>query len=252
MAVVYELALSPFVQKVKIALREKGVAFETRGVQVPGFEEGNPRREVPLFVDGNTRIWDSTVILDYIDERWPEPPLLPPDPTGRAEVRLLEELADTRLEALNFCIAEVTGFPAGEDAAAAAVVERSRAELARLHGVLADRLGEKSYFGGDRPDRADISLLPHLNASRVMKNGPDDGPLGAWLERMNARPAVQATVQEVKAGIAELKQLMARVASGEAQRRVRDHRLDWLMSAGGAPIVMKRLAEGSIRFSSLD
>ncbi len=253
MPILYEFALSPFVQKVKIALREKSIDFDRRNGFDPAhradFAQGNPRREVPLLVDGDIRIWDSTVILDYIDDRWPEPPLMPVDPAARAIARLLEELADTRLEALNFCIAEVMTFPEGEDAAAEAVVAASGAEIARLHGELAARLGDADYFGGAEPNRADISLLPHLNASRVMRNGPDSGSLADWLNRMNSRPSVAATVGEIKGSLTEFKQLMSRVQRGEDKRQVRDHRLDWLVRAGGAPILAKRLEADSIRFS---
>ncbi len=253
MPMLYEFAMSPYVQKVKIALREKGVDFEMRNGFDPAhaddFGDGNPRREVPLLVDGDARITDSTVILDYIDDRWPDPPLMPADPAARARARQLEELADTRLDALNFCIAEVMTFDVGESAAVEAVLIASRAEIARQHGALADQLGNADYFGGAAPDRADISLLPHLNASRVMKNGPNDGPLADWLGRMNARPSVAATVAEIKAGLGAFKTLMGQVQSGEAKRQVRDHRLDWLVTAGGAPILLKRLAAGNIRFA---
>jgi glutathione S-transferase len=253
MPILYEFALSPYVQKVKIALREKGIDFDRRNgfdpAQAADFAQGNPRREVPLLVDDDARIWDSTVILDYVDERWPEPPLLPADPAARAQARLLEELADTRLEALNFCIAEVMTFPVDEDAAAAAVVAASKAEIARQHDALVARLGDADYFGGAAPNRADIALLPHVNASRVMKNGPDGGPLADWLGRMNARPSVAATVREIKEALREFKELIGRVQRGEDKRQVRDHRLDWLVSAGGLPILAKRLEADSIRFS---
>ena len=134
MLTLYELALSPFAQKVKIGLREKGIDFETRNgfdpVYKADFEQGNPRREVPLLIDGDTRISDSTIILDYADERWPCRPLMPENPADRAEVRLLEEIADTRLEALNYCIAEVISFPVGADKAVEQVVLNSKAEIA--------------------------------------------------------------------------------------------------------------------------
>src|SRR5437763_15535584 len=85
MVLVYEHPLSPYAQKVKIALAEKGVAFECR---LPDFMSGrddafaaaNPRLEVPALVDGDTRVFDSTIILEYIEDRWPTPPLLPVAP----------------------------------------------------------------------------------------------------------------------------------------------------------------------------
>jgi RNA polymerase-associated protein len=218
MPVLYEFALSPFVQKVKIALREKGIGFESRNGFDPDhkdeFEQGNPRREVPMLVDGETRICDSTIILDYIDERWSDRPLMPHDPAARADVRLLEELADTRLEALNFCISEVMTFPVREEASAEQVIARSKAQIVKLHEELATLLGAAEYFGGVEPNRADISLFPHLNASRVMKNGPDSGLFADWVKRMHLRPSVAETVAEVKAGVPAFKQLMTSVQSG--------------------------------------
>ena len=254
MTILYEFAMSPYVQKVKIALREKGVDFEKRNGFDPAhgddFTADNPRREVPLLVDGDARIADSRIILDYFEERWPDPPLMPADPAARARARHVEALADTRLDALNFCVAEVMTFDVEEPATTEAVLSASRAEIAAQHQALADQLGDADYFGGAAPDRADISLLPHLNASRVMKNGPDGGVLADWLGRMNARPSVAETVSEIKAGLEAFKTLMGQVQSGEAKRQVRDHRLDWLITAGGAPILLKRLAAGNIRFST--
>ena len=83
MPLLYEHPLSPYAQKCKIALREKGVPFEARlpvGLGAgAGFEraflEASPRGEVPALVDGEARIFDSTIILDYVEDRWPDPPL---------------------------------------------------------------------------------------------------------------------------------------------------------------------------------
>lgn len=253
MPILYDLALSPFGQKVKIALREKAIPFERRLPDDPAHAEdyarGNPRREVPLLVDGDARVWDSTAILDYLDERWPDPPLLPADPAARAEARLLEELADTRLEALNFCLSEARAFPAGEDAAAAAVIGATEAEILRLQAALTDRLGDRDFFGGDAPSRADFSLFSHVNAARVMKIGPADGPLADWLGRMAARPSVAETVGEIRESLPHFKALMAEIRSGARARQFRDHRLDWMIQAGGLPIIARRMAAGGLKFS---
>jgi len=253
MLILYEFAISPFAQKTKIALREKGIEFEARNVFAPGhaddFRRGNPRRELPFLVEDDLRVNDSTVILDYLEERWPDPPLMPTDPADRAAIRLIEELADTRLEALNFCISEVMTFPVDEAATAEAVVAASRSEIARLHAGLTTRLGGAAYFGGSAPNRADVSLWPHVNASRAMRNGPYKGPLAEWARRMRARPSVASTVGEIKPVLDEFKQLMGQAQRAETTRLLRDHRLDWLVQAGGAPILMKRLAAGNVRFS---
>lgn len=66
------------------------------------FAAASPRGEVPALVDGDLALFDSTVILEYVEERWPHPALLPPDPAGRARARMTEEVCDTQVEAINW------------------------------------------------------------------------------------------------------------------------------------------------------
>ena len=92
----YEHPLSSYVQKVKIALREKGLAFSaelppdfgatnSQGRPPDGpFAAANPRAEVPVLIDGEVTLFESTVILEYLEDKWPEPALLPRDPAARA------------------------------------------------------------------------------------------------------------------------------------------------------------------------
>jgi glutathione S-transferase len=106
----FDHPLSTYAQKNKIALREKNVAFELRlpmgigaGVALdPAFGQASPRGEVPALVDGGTRIFDSTIILEHIEEKWPEPPLLPADPAARARARMIEDAMDTHYDAINW------------------------------------------------------------------------------------------------------------------------------------------------------
>lgn len=119
--ILYDHPLSSYAQKVKIALREKGVAFERvlpdgfgTGRQDTPFAAANPRTEVPVLIDGETSIFESTVILEYIEERWPEPPLLPAEPAERAKARLTEEVCDTQYEAVNWGYGELLWFRRAE------------------------------------------------------------------------------------------------------------------------------------------
>jgi len=249
MLVLYEFGLSPFAQKVKIALREKNIPFDRRngltGEHAAEVRRLSRRGEIPLLLGGTTVVTDSTIILDYLDEKWPDPPLLPDDPARRAESRSLEEWCDSEIEATLYNLGEIMFSEDGPAEARQAVMEFGQAELTRHQAALADRLGDDDFFDGSMLGRADMSVLPHMNASRVMRMAPAQENLLAWLDRMNARPSVA----EVKQSLDEFKALMAEVRAGSARRQMRDHRLDWLLRAGGAAILEARMGADNIRFS---
>ena len=97
--IVYEHPLSPYAQKVKLALDEKGVTYQTRMPAAIGsgqpdqeFLKANPRGEVPALIDGDVKIFDSTIILEYIEDKWPTPALLPKSPAARADARTIEDV----------------------------------------------------------------------------------------------------------------------------------------------------------------
>src|SRR5438034_11540539 len=141
MVLVYEHPVSPYAQKVKIALAEKGVAFECR---LPDFMSGRddafaaatPRLEVPALVDGDTRVFDSTIILEYIEDRWPTPPLLPAAPAERARVRMLEELCDTYVEPISWAAMEIRVFKRATGALAERLLARGAQQAAGVQHYL--------------------------------------------------------------------------------------------------------------------
>lgn len=104
----WEHPVSSYAQKVKIALREKGIDFTAEvpsdiSSPDPGpLHDTNPRIEVPVLLHNNHTIFDSTVILEYIEDAWPSPPLLPKDPGARAKARMIEDVCDTQYEAVNW------------------------------------------------------------------------------------------------------------------------------------------------------
>ena len=93
--------VSPYARKVFLSLDHKGVEYEVDPI-VPffggdQFTKLNPLRRIPVLIDGDLVIPDSTVICEYLDDRYPEKPLYPGDPADRARARWLEEFADSRL-----------------------------------------------------------------------------------------------------------------------------------------------------------
>jgi len=93
--------LSPYVRKVLVCLETKGIPYEVDPI-VPfygndQFKQISPLRRIPVLIDDNGAISDSTVICEYLEERFPTPALLPADAATRARARWLEEYADSRM-----------------------------------------------------------------------------------------------------------------------------------------------------------
>jgi glutathione S-transferase len=93
--------VSPYVRKVLVCLELKGLGYEVDPI-TPFFGNDEFRRmsplcRIPVLIDERLVLTDSTVICEYLDEKYPEPPLFPTDPRERAWARWLEEYADTRL-----------------------------------------------------------------------------------------------------------------------------------------------------------
>ncbi|HLJ62892.1 MAG TPA: glutathione S-transferase family protein [Stellaceae bacterium] len=259
MIVLYEHPLSPYAQKCKIALAEKGIEFEARtpdafgtgAVADKGFIENNPRHEVPMLVDGDARIFDSTVILEYLEDKWPKKSILPKDPMERARVRMLEDVMDTQYEAINWGILELTAFRRGTPDLRTLMLRRAAEQTAALQSWLEHQLGSRNWFNGASFGWGDIAVVPHLNISAGNGNGPSRGTkLADWLARANERPSVIATVKAVEAVMKVLPDLGQLVEAGIFRRQYRDHRLEWMMRTGGLPIVLEGVQKKTIRFSN--
>ena len=256
MLTLYEHPLSPYVQKVKIALGEKGIPFETRMPDILGgsdretFVAMNPRLEVPTLVDGEHAIFDSTIILEYLEERWPEPPLLPSGPVERAGARMVEEVCDTYYEAINWAIMEIRAFQRATGPAADRLLARASEQTAGVQGWLGRHLGTASFFGGTRFGWADCAVAPFVHSSALMGNAPSQGsPLAAWLDRIADRPSVVSTFEAAAASMQGFEMLPGLVASGHFKREYRDHRLEWMLRSGGADIVLEAMRNENIRFT---
>jgi len=255
----YDHPFSPYAQKVKIALREKGLAFEAvlpgglgAGGAAGEFVEANPRAEVPALVDGEARIFDSTIILEYLDDAYPEPAMRPSAAAERARVRMLEEVMDTHFEAINWGLSELKWFRRAEGAAAQALEARARRQTEGFFAWLERQLGDRPWFNGEAFGWGDLSVAPYVNGSAGHGNPPAAGSkLAEWLARANARPSVAETLKEAAdmarvAGMADVAEL---VAKGLFKREYRDHRLEWMIKSGGVEVVLQGLERDNIRFA---
>ena len=254
----YEHPLSSYVQKVKIALREKNLPFTLEkpaglgsGAVGGPFLEGNLRAEVPLLIDGAVRVFDSTVILEYLEDKFPTPPLLPRDPADRARVRMIEDVCDTSYEAINWGLGEIAWYRRAEGALADRLRAAAAAQIAEIQNWLEQQLGEREWFTGDFFGWADLSVAPYLNRSVLFGFGPAAGtPLDLWLGRIRQRDSVAQTFAEFMAAAQAVKsEAFQRLESGAMQREYRDHRLEWMIKSGGIQVVLDGMAKNNIRFT---
>ena len=253
----YEAPGSPYAQKIKIALREKSVPFDVELPESLGtgrtdgpFGLDNPRTQVPVLVDGQTRIFDSTIILEYIEERWPDPPLLPRSPQARAAARMTEDVCDTQYEAVTWGYGEVMTFGRATGALAETLKSAAARQTAVLQDWLSDRLGGATWFGGATFDWADAAVAPLLHRSVLNGMGPaPGGTLAAWYRRLLERPSVIATFAEYAAVAARMPATVEAFRSGAKVREYRDHRLEWMIRSGGIEVVLAGLRDGTIRFT---
>jgi glutathione S-transferase len=253
----YEHPLSSYAQKVKIALREKGVKFDTElpaglgsGASTGPFAEASLRLQVPTLIDGEARIFDSTIILEYLEDKIPSPALLPATPAARAEARMIEDVCDTLYEAVNWGLSEIRWFKRAEGEQADRMRAEASRQTAEIQSWLAKKLGTKQWFNGDSFGWADLSVAPYLNRSFHYGLGtPAASPLAKWRERIRERPSVAQTFKEFEAAAANMSGAADRLKSGEIRREYRDHRLEWMMKSGGIQIVLDGLAKGNVRFT---
>ncbi len=257
--ILYEHPLSPYAQKCKIAMREKGIPFEARlpvgiGSGTTGesdFQQASPRGEVPALVEGAVRIFDSTIILEYLEDRWPSPSLLPERPEDRARVRMLEDVMDTQYEPINWGLGEINFFGRAKGELAAEITRRTGEQVAVWHRYLERQLGSRPWFNGERFGWGDLSVVPYVNGSRGFGFEPARGSrLADWLERANARESVATCAAEAAASISGMQNVSQFVEQGLMKREYRDHRLEWMIRTGGMQVVLDGLRAKNIRFNS--
>ena len=207
----YSGPLSLFARKVEIALAEKGLPFEREMVpftQAKGYSPkhpavlaANPKAQVPVLVDGDLTLFDSTVIAEYLEDAYPQHPLFPKEPKARARCRLLELYADEILFAPVLNIGYRTEPPHPDSQIHARREEAGRradAEIRTGYTDLQDRLGTQDYFCGAF-SAADIGLfMTILFAMRRKGPGLDGHPgLAQWYARVKARPSAGKAAAEV-------------------------------------------------------
>ena len=194
----YDFKSSPNCQRVKVVLEEKGLPYEAVLVDLrkqeqktPEYLAMNPYGKVPVLVDGDTVLYESCIINEYLEEKYPSPPLLPADPSLRARIRILVDYGINHTNDSHQAIRAEMVKPEGERDGDALAAGKARfiEELQPLERELQGR----DYMAGD------FSLLDVAHLPRFMRHvqwgilpDPSLPLLHAWYGRMSARPSVRA------------------------------------------------------------
>ncbi|MEJ5863110.1 glutathione S-transferase N-terminal domain-containing protein [Pseudomonas farsensis] len=185
-----------YCHRVRLVLAEKGVAVQIIDVDAsrvpPKLAEVNPYGSVPTLVDRDLALYESSVVMEYLDERYPHPPLMPVYPVGRGNSRLLMH----RIQR-DWCVLADTLLDTRSTEAARA---KARKELRESLTGVAPLFAEMSCFMSDEQSLVDCCLLPILWRLPVMgiELPRQAKPLLDYMERQFAREPFQASLSAVE------------------------------------------------------
>ena len=189
MPTLYDAARCPYCARVRIVLAEKGIAYEPVEIDLDDrpawIYDLNPKGRVPVLDEDGLVLPESLVISEYLDERYPEPALLPRDPADRAAIRLLcarfDDLGDPYYDLM---------YERSADA---------RPRLERALARLDELLAERPYLSGAEFGLADTAYVPWILRAET-RLGVDVrawSNLAAWLDRLGERPSVREEIDVV-------------------------------------------------------
>jgi glutathione S-transferase len=194
----YDYLDCPFCQKVRVVLAEKDLEYERIYVdlrkneqKVPEFLKLNPYGKVPVLIDDDVVVYDSTIVNEYLNEEYPIPPLMPEDSAGRARVRLLEDFCDNSLiPPAGMVLAEIHKPEAERDAEK---VRRYQGEVGRVLARLEPQLDGKEYLVGEF-SLADVAFAPRVLILHQLGVEVESRlqNVQAWIARLRERPSVRA------------------------------------------------------------
>jgi glutathione S-transferase len=197
----YHFERSGNAREVRLALHEKNLPFEEVIIDVmkgdtkkPEFLKLNPFGKVPVLVDGELALYEAMLINEYLDEKYPAPPIMPKAPEARAEVRKWSYWGTQKMEKhMAPVLLEMLLKP--EEKWDKEMIEKNKKALGEALVTLNERLDGREYICGEY-SLADICVTPHLAALGRIKYNADAGLTNyhAWFKRLRERPNFKASI----------------------------------------------------------
>ena len=194
----YDFKSSPNCQRVKVVLEEKKIPYETvpidlraREQKTPAYLKINPYGKVPAIIDGDTVLYESCIINEYLEEKYPSPRLMPSDPAARAKARILVDFGLTQMDAIYTKLR--MEMMKDEKERDQETIQAAKSDIKKRLQRLEEDLGDKEYLMGDF-SLVDADLLPRFTRLEGFGVLPDAAlpRLGKYLQRMKERPSVKA------------------------------------------------------------
>ncbi len=194
----YDFKSSPNCQRVRVVLAEKNLPYETVPVDLraqaqktPDYLKLNPYGKVPVLADDDTVLYESCIINEYLEEKYPTPPLMPADPAKKAKARILIDYGLTHLDG-PYQKLRMEAMKDEKDQNKE-VIAAAHSELRRLLQRLETEIGEQPYLVGNF-SLVDAGLIPRFIRLEGFGVLPDQSlpKLGRYLQRMKERPAIRA------------------------------------------------------------
>jgi glutathione S-transferase len=194
----YDFKSSPNCQRVKVVLAEKNLPYDivpidlrAKEQKTPEYLKLNPYGKVPVLVDDSTVLYESCIVNEYLNEKYPNPPLMPADPGKRAKARILIDYGLAHLDQpYQKLRMELAKDAAEQDPQ---LVDQTKSELKRLLQRFENEIGDQPYLMGDF-SLVDAALIPRFTRLEGFGVLPDASlpRFGNYLQRMKERPSVKA------------------------------------------------------------
>lgn len=192
----YDFPESPFCQKTRIVLAEKDLSYETVPVDLkageqkrPEFLKLNPFGKVPVLIDDEMIVYDSTIINEYLEDEYPHPPLLPSDSSARARVRTFEDYADIAFIPVTGIIMTELRKPEGERDGEK--LANARQQVQRMLAVIDGSLAGRQWLAGTF-SLADVAFAPRVVILPALgvELDPEWKNVASWIQRLNQRASI--------------------------------------------------------------
>lgn len=189
-------------REVKIVLAEKKISYEPINVHAdksvkesPDFKKASPKGTVPAIIDGDVFMAEAFEINQYLERKYPEPPLMPADVKQQQAIRDWVAVYDKRLVLkIGFLVIECILKP--KDQQRDETKNLLRADIREAMREVDVFLADKEYLFGQY-SLADAAITPHIAALPIlgMSIPPEYRNLTAWFKRIQARPSFQQSLQ---------------------------------------------------------